>query len=50
MTNTNRYCSVEQSIISSCKQVKAMRNGDAPKRSWKDCKNEIKKMKEEINK
>lgn len=50
MTNQTRYCSVEQSIIASCKQVKAMRSGKAPKRSWKDCKKEIQKMKEEVNK
>lgn len=49
MTNTTRYCSIEQSIIASCKQVKAMREGKSPKRSWKDCKKDIQKMKEEVN-
>lgn len=45
MNNKNRYCSIEQSIVSSCKQVKAMRRGEVQKRFWKDCKKEIHKIK-----
>ncbi len=38
-----RYCTVQESIIESFKEVKLMREGKLPKRSWKDFMNEHKK-------
>lgn len=31
-----RYCTVEESMIESFKEVKLMREGKLPKRSWQD--------------
>ena len=36
-----RYISVEQSIIGSCKEIKEMIAGIKPKMSWKDAKRKI---------
>lgn len=47
--DNQRYCSVEESLIESCKEVKLMMNGEKPKLSWKERKQEILKMKEEAN-
>lgn len=45
-----RYCPVKKSLIQSCKEVKLMMNGEKPKLSWKERKQEILKMKEMSNK
>lgn len=42
-----RPCTILESLEQSCKEVKDMREGKAPKRSWKEFAS---KMKEEINK
>lgn len=41
-----RYCTVQESIIESFKEVKLMREGKLPKKSWKDFMNEHKKREE----
>ncbi len=45
-TLDERYCTVQESIIESFKEVKLMREGKLPKRSWKDFMNEHKKREE----
>ena len=42
-----RYCTVSESIIESCKEVKRMREGILPKRSLQDLWNNIEKWKSE---
>lgn len=44
-----RYCPISESIIESCKEVKLMREGKLPKKSWKELREELKKIKEEDN-
>lgn len=39
--NLNRPCTVLESIEKSCKEVKLMREGKIPKRSWNDFKKQI---------
>lgn len=34
--NIERPCTIQESIIQSCKEVSLMRQGKLPKRSWKD--------------
>lgn len=41
-----RYCTVQESIIESFKEVKLMREGKLPKKSWKDFMKEHKKREE----
>ena len=41
-----RYCTIQESIIKSFKEVKLMRDGKLPKKSWKDFMNEHKKREE----
>lgn len=41
-----RYCPISESIIESCKEVKLMRDGKLPKKTWKELKEELKKIKE----
>ena len=36
-----RYCTIENSIIQSLKEVQLMREGKIPKRSWKDLLDKI---------
>lgn len=36
MVDTNRYCSIEESIRESLKQMQLMKNGVIAKKSWKD--------------
>lgn len=38
-----RYCSIEESIRESCKEVKLMRDGKIPKRNWRDSFNKLNK-------
>lgn len=38
-----RYCTVEESIIQSCKEVSLMRKGELEKRSWKAFANKKRK-------
>ncbi len=45
-TLDERYCTVQESIIESFKEVKLMREGKLPKRSWKDFMDEHKKREE----
>lgn len=45
-----RPCSVSESIVQSCKEIKAMREGTLPKKSWKDLREELKKTKSEASK
>lgn len=41
-----RYCTIQESIIESFKEVKLMREGKLPKKSWKDFMDEHKKREE----
>lgn len=43
-----RYCTLEESLIQSCKEVKLMRDGILPKKSWMDLLTEIQRMKTEV--
>ncbi len=45
-TLDERYCTVQESIIESFKEVKLMREGKLPKKSWTDFMNEHKKREE----
>ncbi len=45
-TLDERYCTVQESIIESFKEVKLMREGKLPKKSWIDFMNEHKKREE----
>lgn len=45
-----RYCSVEESLIESCKEVKLMIDGKKTKITWRERKQDILKMKEEASK
>lgn len=45
-TLDERYCTVQESIIESFKEVKLMREGKLPKKSWKSFMNEHKKKEE----
>ena len=42
-----RYCSVSESLRQSCKEVKAMRDGKLPEKTWKQLKDELKKIKDD---
>lgn len=42
-----RYCTVKESLIESCKEVKAIREGKLPKKTWKDLMVEMKKWEKE---
>ena len=37
-----RYCSVEESIIEACKEVREMRAGRLPEREWREVFAELK--------
>lgn len=41
-TTIERYCSVTESLTESLKQMKLIREGKLPKKSWKDLKHELK--------
>lgn len=45
--NMERPCTILESLGKSCQEVKLMREGKIPKRSWKDLKNRMKKELEE---
>ena len=45
-TLDERYCTVQESIVESFKEVKLMREGKLPKMSWKDFMNEHKRREE----
>ena len=47
MIESARPCTILESLEQSCKEVKAMRESKAPKRSWKEFAS---KMKDEISK
>lgn len=36
LANTDRYCTIEESIVQSFKEVKMMREGKLPKKTWND--------------
>lgn len=40
--SNERYCTIQESIIESFKEVKLMREGKLPKKSWRDFMNEHK--------
>ena len=42
MNQNERYISVEQSIINSCREVNLMRQGKIAKRDWRDVFSELK--------
>jgi len=42
-----RYCSVSDSLRQSCKEVKLMREGKLPEKTWKQLKVELKKIKDD---
>lgn len=46
VTLNERYCTVQESMIKSFKEVKLMREGKLPKKSWKDFLNEHKTREE----
>lgn len=39
--NSERPCTISESIKQSCKEVKLMREGKIPKRSWKQFKQQM---------
>ncbi len=41
--NMERPCSIQESIIQSCKEVKLMREGKKKKTSWKSFSDELRK-------
>ena len=41
--NIERPCTILESLEKSCQEVKMMREGKIPKRSWNDLKNRMKK-------
>ena len=41
MDNDERYISIEESIIQSCKEIKLMQAGLMPKRTWDELKAEL---------
>lgn len=45
-----RPCSISESIVQSCKEVNLMREGKQPKKTWKELREELKKMKSEATK
>ena len=49
MEVAERYCTVEESLIESCKQMKLMREGKMPKKTWKELRQELKEMKKSEN-
>lgn len=46
-TNFDRPCTISESIQQSCQEVKLMREGRTPKRSWREFRQ---RMKDEITK
>ncbi|WP_206459464.1 hypothetical protein [Anaerovorax sp. IOR16] len=42
MQIAERYCTVRESLIESCKEVKLMREGKLPKKTWKELRAELK--------
>ena len=43
MTNDERYISIEESIIQSCREIKLMQAGLMPKHTWEELKAELEK-------
>ena len=43
MNDDDRYISIEESIIQSCKEVKLMQAGLMPKQTWEEFKLELQK-------
>ena len=48
--NIERPCTILESLEKSCQEVKMMREGKIPKRSWNDLKNRMKKEVKELEK
>lgn len=46
MMGNERYCSIEESLKESLKQIKAIKNGDLAKKTWQDFCAEINEEKE----
>lgn len=49
MNDKERYCTVEESVKESLKEVKLMRGGKIPKRNWRDSLVKLKEKLEEFN-
>ena len=43
----SRYCSVSDSLRQSCKEVKLIREGKLPEKTWRQLKAELKKLKDD---
>lgn len=46
--NEERYCTVKESIEQSLKEVKLMREGKLPKKTWRECREEWDKWAKEV--
>lgn len=42
-----RYCTIEESLIESCKEVRLIREGKAPFKTWAELRADIQRMKTE---
>ncbi len=49
ITDTAGFCSISESIVQSCKEVKLMHEGKMPKRSLNDLFSNIEKWSKEEN-
>jgi hypothetical protein len=45
MQPVKRYCSISESLKQSCLEVKLMREGKIPEKSWSQLREELKKIK-----
>ena len=50
MDDEKRYCTIEESIIESCKEINLMRKGLLPERNWRDLWEELEKESAEDDK
>lgn len=49
MVDDKRYCTVEESVKESLKEVKLMREGKIPKLNWRDSFAKLREELEELN-
>lgn len=45
--NEKRYCTIKESLVESCKEVKLIREGKLPEKTWKDLLKKVKKWEKE---
>jgi hypothetical protein len=45
LNSIERYCSISESLKQSCSQVKLIRSGKLPKKTWKELREDLKKIK-----